>query len=573
MKKNLFKNFPITEVRIENTNFCNATCVMCPRDLTRKMGIMPFSLFKKIIDECAQLQIPSIHLHGHGEPLIDKGIYTKIEYAKKKGIPETLIITNGSLLTPAISKKLIESGLDNLIISHHAGSQESFDVIHRGLDFKSTRENIASFFHTKREMGSLKPKTHLYFIEQKENLGEKESYLKYWKNIADNIMVSDYLHNYGAGQKFQPVRKDIDRVSCGRFFFLKIMQILWDGSVIPCCFDTDGKIVFGNVHQETLMDVWKGKKFKTFRKEHARGHFEKYPLCDNCEQLDPKHRLPRAGEHRRNLFVRVAKRIDAIIRGGETLRFARMFLDLLLMIRRARHGHHDVGYDLLLKKTTYWIYANRGERLDANVFLSGSPDRRDFHKDRYLFAVNKLAPCRNDIQLILDAGCGLGYGTRILADKLLRNVVGADIEAKAVRYAKETYAHPTCRYECADLTRREAFRPECFDAVVSFEAIEHLEDPLSYLENLAFWLKEAGRLIISTPNDWGKTQYHKTNYTYELFIQHVERYFCVHEIFVQNSGSKDVGFNRGESKRLVLAGEKNLSTAEVFIAICEKRKN
>src|SRR5271165_5737017 len=63
-----------TVMMIENTNLCNAECVMCPRELlSRKRGFMDFGLFEKIIREVSGLKRkPVTHLHGFGEPMLDK---------------------------------------------------------------------------------------------------------------------------------------------------------------------------------------------------------------------------------------------------------------------------------------------------------------------------------------------------------------------------------------------------------------------------------------------------------------------------------------------------------------------
>ena len=50
-------------VQIESTNICNAKCVFCPRDeMERKQGVMSWELFKKIVDECADLGVGNARL-------------------------------------------------------------------------------------------------------------------------------------------------------------------------------------------------------------------------------------------------------------------------------------------------------------------------------------------------------------------------------------------------------------------------------------------------------------------------------------------------------------------------------
>src|SRR5919199_4591880 len=55
-------------VQIESTNICNAKCVFCPRDdMHRRQGVMSFDLFRKIVDECAELGISHVRMHNYGE--------------------------------------------------------------------------------------------------------------------------------------------------------------------------------------------------------------------------------------------------------------------------------------------------------------------------------------------------------------------------------------------------------------------------------------------------------------------------------------------------------------------------
>lgn len=67
--KGCLKNPPI--LLIENTNACNANCIICSRDLmTRDIGFMDYELFKKVVDEGAERGCKSIKITGFGEPFI-----------------------------------------------------------------------------------------------------------------------------------------------------------------------------------------------------------------------------------------------------------------------------------------------------------------------------------------------------------------------------------------------------------------------------------------------------------------------------------------------------------------------
>src|SRR5436190_10643589 len=84
------------EVRYETTDHCNATCIMCPRDLHkngREHGVMDVELYKKSIDEVTRLGAKRIVLTGFGEPLMDKTLAEKVAYAHAQGL-NTYIISN-----------------------------------------------------------------------------------------------------------------------------------------------------------------------------------------------------------------------------------------------------------------------------------------------------------------------------------------------------------------------------------------------------------------------------------------------------------------------------------------------
>lgn len=109
--------------------------------------------------------------------------------------------------------------------------------------------------------------------------------------------------------------------------------------------------------------------------------------------------------------------------------------------------------------------------------------RKD-HLSRYLFAADRISN-----QNILDIACGCGYGSSLL-HMACNAVVGVDCEPEAIDYAKENYPGPEYRLCMAEEVHGS------WDAVVSFETLEHLPDPLSVLN-----ANPAKRLIASVPNE------------------------------------------------------------------------
>jgi SAM-dependent methyltransferase len=112
---------------------------------------------------------------------------------------------------------------------------------------------------------------------------------------------------------------------------------------------------------------------------------------------------------------------------------------------------------------------------------------------RYLWAAQTA---RN--RVVLDAGCGSGYGSRLLADGGAREVIGVDL-ARAVLEMATPGMPESVRLQTGDLRKLE-FEDDRFELVVCFEVIEYVESPLAVLDELIRVLAPGGLLLISSPN-------------------------------------------------------------------------
>lgn len=98
---------------------------------------------------------------------------------------------------------------------------------------------------------------------------------------------------------------------------------------------------------------------------------------------------------------------------------------------------------------------------------------------------------------VLDAGCGVGYGSAYLAETA-RRVVGVDIDADAIDYARERYAARNVEFVHADVTALP-LADASFDVACSFEAIEHVRDPEALVAELRRVVRVDGVCVLSTP--------------------------------------------------------------------------
>jgi SAM-dependent methyltransferase len=116
------------------------------------------------------------------------------------------------------------------------------------------------------------------------------------------------------------------------------------------------------------------------------------------------------------------------------------------------------------------------------------------HRARYHFGAQVVAG-----KEVLDAACGLGYGIEILAAAGATAVTGVDLDAEAIAEAKARVGKHAAALVEADL-RELPLADDSFDVVVSFETIEHMEEPERALAELRRVLRPDGVLVISSPN-------------------------------------------------------------------------
>ncbi len=137
------------------------------------------------------------------------------------------------------------------------------------------------------------------------------------------------------------------------------------------------------------------------------------------------------------------------------------------------------------------------------------------HWHRYHFAAGLVTGCD-----VLDVACGEGYGSALLA-RTAHRVTGADIAQAAVDHARARYAAignlEFRQADCAALP----FPDACFDAVVSFETIEHVPAQEAFLDEVRRVLRPGGLFVLSCPNKLEYTD--KRGVTNEFHLRELYR--------------------------------------------------
>lgn len=221
---------------------------------------------------------------------------------------------------------------------------------------------------------------------------------------------------------------------------------------------------------------------------------------------------------------------------------------------------------LVADDDNYWLYKNRTERMDANQTIFEEM-RRSFHLQRYRFACGYVQD-----KIVTDVACGTGYGSHILKlEGLAKSVTGMDIDEEAIGYATRKYSVDGVGFKVAsaDNTGEQA---SSYDAIISFETIEHVPDDEALIEEYFRLLKPAGLLICSTPNNWPVdiSEHHLRTYDLNALTRLIEKKFIINKVYNQNSGS-NYYYNHNQPAGIVETVEDNSEFAECFILVCQRK--
>lgn len=265
------------KVYIEITNCCNLNCSFCS-PVTKEKCFMTEEEFEHILKEVSKVT-KVIYLHVKGEPLLHPKIIKFLELAEKYNLNVNLT-TNGTLFPKLVDKLKDCKALHKINFSLHceqnnqAYEEEIFQnveklspdtvIIYRlwtlkdnKLDKKSTKvvEKLKDYYHLSTET-----------VEKLQN--------------ENNVKISSTIYVDKDNEFIWP--EITNHKSCGYCHALKTqIAILVDGTVVPCCLDSNGIIDLGNIYQESLAEIQNKERYQKLKKSFQ----DRKPseeLCRSC---------------------------------------------------------------------------------------------------------------------------------------------------------------------------------------------------------------------------------------------------------------------------------------------------
>ena len=271
--KKMFK-----KIYVEITNNCNLNCSFCsPVKKTKRF--MTISEFEHILKE-VESKTDYIYLHVKGEPLLHPNLIDFLKLAEKYNLKVNLT-TNGTLFPKLVDKLKVCKALHKINFSLHC-EQDNPNYLNEIFESvkKLPEETIIIYRLWTLKDGNLDKKSTT--IVEKIKMYYKLSKETVNKIISDkNIKISPRIYVDKDNEFIWPDETNGNE-STGFCMALKTqIAILCDGTVVPCCLDSNGCIELGNIYHQSLDEIINGDKFKSLKKSfQERKITEK--LCLNC---------------------------------------------------------------------------------------------------------------------------------------------------------------------------------------------------------------------------------------------------------------------------------------------------
>jgi radical SAM protein with 4Fe4S-binding SPASM domain len=260
---------------------------MCPYPEVSKefdRGVMDLELYEDILNQCSQEPgLWRIEPFLMNEPFTDRRLVDWIAMAKQK-VPHAMVTvtTNGTLVRPAVTDRLIRSGLDAIWFSFNGATKDTFETI-MGCSYDTVVANIDYLL-------SIRPPTLRVFTNMIETTimqPEIEENIRRWISKGVGSGTSKLVNRAGNVRNFEelnyrPMHNEPVRL-CDLLFHK--MYVLYNGDVVLCCMDWRRNVVMGNVKQQSLRNIWHGEKYTHYRRMHEEGRSRELDLCATCSYV------------------------------------------------------------------------------------------------------------------------------------------------------------------------------------------------------------------------------------------------------------------------------------------------
>ena len=279
--KQQLHDFP-PQVVLETTAACNLRCAHCAHSvMARPKGHMAMPLYRKLIDEIAE-RAPATEVWPtfYGEAFIlEYRLFYMLQYAKRRGLTNLVLNTNGTRFTGEVAEWVIESGLDLVMFSLDGFTAPVFERIRVGARRDEVFANVERLLDMKARRGLTTPRVEVQYSMMDGNDHEVDAFRAYWLARGADVKVREKLTWTGtvAAANLDP---QLPRIACP--WALRTCGIHWNGDLVACAVDYDGRFVAGNAADRSIHELWTGAH-RRLQRLHLTHDFGNLPLpCRDC---------------------------------------------------------------------------------------------------------------------------------------------------------------------------------------------------------------------------------------------------------------------------------------------------
>lgn len=283
-------DFPLF-LHIEPNYRCNFACPMCTQgnpELRAKFGYdeqITTEQVAAILAEGKRHGCPSISFQGDNEPFLIKALPDWFAMARDAGFLDIMVNTNGSVMTPKLAERILDSGLTRIRFSLDAVTRETYEKIRVNGNFYRVRINIRCFLEARAARGAELPQVGVNFVKMAVNAHELEPFLAEWNDQVDFITVQDFMMPDIEGDY---AKMDVaDREPVNDFRCTQPWQRLYirgNGDVTACCAMFNKYLKLGELGKRSLHEIWHSEAARDLRRLHKEGRYRENLICLKCSK-------------------------------------------------------------------------------------------------------------------------------------------------------------------------------------------------------------------------------------------------------------------------------------------------
>ena len=284
------------KLAFEITSICDSKCIHCPRhEMDRPMRPMEFELFKKMIDQAVDLEIPELCPNGYGEIMTLRNMDQYFSYISSKGFPFRITInTNAFRMTDEKIETLIRHKVSLLNICIDGATAETFENIRIGLKLQQIEDNVLRLMKMREERNLDFPKVRIGFVKIPQNEKEIPSFIEKWTGKVDFVGTDGFSNRLGGvkGPLAELGTSSTESIAASQrpstcVLPFKELNIWADGKAVLCCNDWNEEAVVGDLNIQSITEIWHGAPLKMARHLHRACRGGEMAICAKCNYWQP----------------------------------------------------------------------------------------------------------------------------------------------------------------------------------------------------------------------------------------------------------------------------------------------